>query len=91
MMEALGCLPAKISAARGLLKILFGQRITRGICDALPEQFSRRPAKGGGLCNIILLIGVDYLRSVSWSALEEPKSPGIPRCSKSLEGDRFTR
>ena len=62
MMEALGCLPAKISAARGLLKILFGQRITRGICDALPEQFSRRPAKGGGLCNIILLIGVDYLR-----------------------------
>ena len=53
---------AKFPAARGLSKILFGQRITRGICDALPEQISRNPAVVGGHSNAILLVGVDYLR-----------------------------
>ena len=62
MMEALGCLQAKISAARGLEQNPFGWNITRGICDVPPEGISRRPAVVGGQSNAILLIGVDYLR-----------------------------
>ncbi|EJK61249.1 hypothetical protein THAOC_18302 [Thalassiosira oceanica] len=67
-MEALDCLPAKFSAARGLSKNLFGQRITRGICDALPEQISRETGSGrrtiqrhiarrGGLFALSFIVG----------------------------------
>ncbi|EJK59747.1 hypothetical protein THAOC_19991 [Thalassiosira oceanica] len=60
-------------------------------CPNLPEQISRRPAMIGGQSNAILLVGVDYLLRLSWSALRDSILAGIPRCSKTPGGDRFTR
>ncbi|EJK44837.1 hypothetical protein THAOC_36598 [Thalassiosira oceanica] len=62
-----GMSTAKFSAARGLLKNLFGWHITRGIFDVPNEQISWRPAVVGGQSSAILPVGGQWVNNMGTS------------------------